>query len=109
MAAVVDYRQGDRYPNLQATLRDGLGAPIDLTLAEGVSFHMAKAGQAARVDAAAEVIDAAAGVVRYSWGANDLGEPGLFNADFEIDWGGGTQTVPSVRGDFQVRVTPELA
>ena len=110
MATQVPYRQGDLYPALTAVLLDGVGNPIDLTPVTAVQFHLRKRNAPTAVVAAAAVVtDPTGGAVRYDWAPGDLDEPGTYDADFEIDWGTGTQTVPSTRGDFRIVVTPELA
>lgn len=88
-------KRGDRRPVIQATLKDSVGA-IDLTTAVGVAFQMSHPGGAVKVNAAATIVTAASGIVRYSWGATDTDTAGVFDAEWEIDWGAGlTQTVPS--------------
>jgi hypothetical protein len=84
-------KRGDRGPSLQATLVDHSGNAINLTSASAVKFKMAQI-----VDAAAVVVSASAGTVRYDWALDDTRVAGTYNAEFEIEWSDGRkQTVPN--------------
>lgn len=89
-------KRGDQLPSVEATLREPaapgqIGAEIDLTGATGVKFLCSNG-----VDAAAVIVSAAGGQVRYDWGTDETEEAGTFNGEFEITWGDGRkQTVPN--------------
>lgn len=105
-------RTGDLFPNIEGICTDGAGNPIDLSDAVGVRFHMGKRGSAPKIDADAQIVDAPAGKVSYSWQPGDTDEAGTFDADFEVRWPGSlnpTETFPSTRGLLQVRFTREIA
>lgn len=90
-------KAGDLLPALTAALKDGNGAPIDLTGAT-VTFRMRKRGATAlTVDAAASVVSAAAGTVRYDWLSGDTDAHGLYDAEFRCELAGGRETVPNDR------------
>jgi hypothetical protein len=96
-------KTGDTAPSIEATLSIE-GEAINLTNATGVKFKVPGLG----IDAAATVVTAAAGIVRYDWGATDADVAGVFDAEFEITWtGGGVQTVPN-KGYIKVYVTEDL-
>ena len=87
----------DRLPSIQAALTTA-GAPVDLTGATGVNFIMkATQGNTVKVNAAATIVTAATGVVRYDWLAIDTDTPGSFQAEWQVTWTGGKkQTFPTL-------------
>jgi len=90
----INITEGDRRPSIRAQLYSSSG-PLDLTAATGVKFQMGRNG-VTKVDAAAVIENAASGVVRYDWAANDTSIPGDFLAQFEVTWGTGiTSKVPN--------------
>jgi hypothetical protein len=94
----VQYYQGDRRPYFRVNLTRG-GSVIDLTLASGVQMDLyadPNSDVAAVVTGACTIVDAAAGLVEYPWGAGELGTPGDFWAIFTIDWGGELEGVPDM-------------
>lgn len=75
--------QGDNEPSITATLTRAAAAE-DLTGAT-VKFQMRKADDKYyTVNAAATVVDAAAGTVSYSWGASDLNVTGEYLVQWEV-------------------------
>jgi hypothetical protein len=87
----------DRLPAVQATLTNASG-PVDLSSALGVKFIMKLInGVTTKVNAAAVLIDAPSGVVRYDWIAADTDTPGSYRAEWEITWADGRkQTAPTL-------------
>lgn len=91
----------DRLPSIAATL-SASGAPLNLTGATVKFIMRAKpagngATPSAKVNAAAVVVDAANGLVRYDWLAVDTDTPGSFQAEWQITWSDGKkQTVPTL-------------
>lgn len=102
-------KAGDTRPSLAATLEDGDGTAVSLAGAT-VRFHMRPlAGGLVVVDAAAEVVSAAAGTVRYDWIADDTAVPGTYLGEFEADFGAGQlQSFPS-DGHLVIEVVEQLA
>lgn len=104
--------QGDTASVLSRVLRDDVGDPVDLALAE-VAFRMRS------IDGGELVIDAEAsndqvgtgedgskGSVSYSWTTADTDEWGWFDAHFVVTFGGGEiQTYPNA-GAIRVFVVP---
>lgn len=79
-------KQNDTSPAMLATLQDANGNAINLTGAS-VRFHMRSIGGGNPVvDAAATVVTAASGIVRYNWVAADTDTVGTYQAEFEVTY-----------------------
>ena len=75
-------KQNDTSPTLDAILTDANGDPVDVTDAT-VRFHMKQIGATTlKIDAAATVIDGAAGHVRYALQDGDTDTPGSYKAEY---------------------------
>lgn len=99
-------KQNDTKPSIQATLKNADGTAIDLTDAT-VDFHMSLNGVNV-VDAAAVVVTALSGIVRYDWAAADTDTPGTYDIEWEITFvDASIRTVPNSRHDKLV-IYPEL-
>ena len=90
----------DTAPSLRAVLEDEDGV-VDLT---GATVAFVMRGRAdsdgnvpalVKVDAAGVVVDAANGVVRYDWAAEDTDTPGTFDFEFKVTIDGVTASYPS--------------
>lgn len=95
-------KKDDLGPALQVTLRDKHGDPIDITGNLGVQFEMKERQYAGdddyprKVDAAATVVDAGTGVVKYQWTSGDTNEIGDYAGEFKVTAADGTpRTTPS--------------
>jgi hypothetical protein len=79
-------KQNDTGPAMLATLQDASGNAINLVGAS-VRFHMRSVmGGNPVVDAAATVVNAAAGTVRYSWISADTNTVGSYQAEFQVTY-----------------------
>ncbi len=79
-------KQNDTSPAMLATLQDAEGNAVNLTGAT-VRFHMRSVGGGNPVvDAAATVVTAASGIVRYNWVAADTDTVGTYQAEFEVTY-----------------------
>lgn len=104
-------RQNDLREAIQATLKGADGVAVDLSSGvSSVRYNMrSKVTGAAKVDAAATIVTAASGIVKYQWVAGDTDTPGLYNAEFEVLFSSGASPLsfPN-RGYLLVEITPEL-
>ena len=101
-------KQNDRLPEIQGQCVDADGNPVDLTGATAVAFHMktAEAGSP-KVNSAGVIVDAPTGIVKYAWAAVDTDTAGDYLAEFEVNFGGKTQTFPNVR-NLEITVVDDL-
>ena len=114
MSSSFTIKRGDTGPALEVTLLDSDGTALDISGNLGVQFQMKErqyAGDGAvalKVDAAATVVNASGGVVKYSWTSADTNEVGEFVGEFVVTAGDGTiRTVPSP-SFITVRVVGDL-
>lgn len=84
--------QGDTAPDINAIIHeeDDPTSVIDLTQVSSVKFQMRRSDDRRyQVNSSATIVDAAAGKVRYQWGANDLSVPGTYYVQWELTYAGG--------------------
>lgn len=84
--AEYEFVQGDRRPFFAVIIKNDLtNSAIDLTGATVTFYFINTRTRVAKVSAGAcTVTDAAAGKVEYRWAANDLADPGFYEAEFAI-------------------------
>lgn len=95
-------KQGDTSPSLEAVLTGPDGQPVDLHGAT-VRFIMERV-----VDAQAAIVDAEAGKVRYDWKPGDTDRPGVFNAEFRVEYATGVRTTVPNSGYVTVHIGRSL-
>jgi len=95
-------KQNDTSPAMLATLQDASLAAVDIRGAS-VRFHMRPIGSTqVTVDAAATIVDALAGEVRYDWQAADTATVGAYQAEFEVTYAG--DIIETFPNDAYIRV-----
>jgi len=101
-------KQNDTSPVIAATLKDASGTPVNLTAAT-VQFHMRKiGGSTLKVDAAATLVDAAQGSIKYTWTGSDTDSAGNYSAEFEVTYSDGTiETFPN-GGNISIIIAQNL-
>lgn len=88
-------KRNDTYRELSGTCLDPSGSAVDLTGAT-VRFHMLNDDDETVVDAAATLVVAANGTVKYTWAADDTDVAGGFRGEFEVTYSGGAiETFPN--------------
>lgn len=98
-------KQNDTSPSIEATLTDINGTAINLNDAS-VRFHMKNlSNNAVVVDAAATIVTAASGIVRYDWQSADTTKAGIYSCEFEVTYSDASiETFPN---DEQIIVSIE--
>ncbi len=91
---LIKWKQGDLLPEVTVTLSDGSG-PFDLTGCT-VKFIMRQIGAAVpKIDAAASILSATTGRVRYTPSGTDTDTVGDYEAEFEVTKSGKKITFPN--------------
>lgn len=101
-------KQNDTVPSLRAALENGSGDAVDLTGAT-CQFHMRPLGSTTiTVDASAQIVTEATGIVQYNWIAADTDTVGSYQAEFEVTYSDGTiETFPN-NGYIRVEITDDI-
>jgi Rib/alpha/Esp surface antigen-like repeat protein len=101
-------KQNDTVPSLRAALENGSGTAVDLTGAT-CQFHMRPLGSTTiTVDAVAQIVNEATGIVQYNWIAADTDTIGSYQAEFEVTYPDGTiETFPN-NGYIRVEITDDI-
>ena len=101
-------KRNDTSPDIQGTCLDAAGNAVDITGAT-VRFHMFDKNGTEVVDAAATIVTAASGIVKYSWIAADTATAGIFMSEFEVTYSDASiETFPN-EGYTPVSIGADLA
>lgn len=102
-------KQNDTSPGIRTTLFDGDGLAQDITGNLGVRFHMRNAEGTVVIDEAATVINAAGGVVGYTFTALETATAGTYEVEFEVTYSDGAiETFPN-SGNSQITIVDDIA
>lgn len=102
-------KQNDTSPAMLATLQDANAVAVNVVGAS-VKFHMRAIGSnQTKVNAAATIVNADNGEVRYNWTASDTNTVGSYQAEFQVTYADGTiETFPN-DGYIPVEITDDIA
>lgn len=92
-------KQGDLIPTIKGTCLDAAGDAVDLDTASQITFRMTPIRGGLAPDIAADgglVGDPADGLVEYAWESGDTDVPGLYRAEFGVEYiDGSSETFPT--------------
>lgn len=99
----------DTEPHAEDTLKAG-GSARDLSNASQVAFHMEDTDGSVVVSAAASIVTAASGTVKYVWSSSDTTTEGTYFAEWEVTYNDGdTETFPNTNDKIPVKIGREIA
>jgi hypothetical protein len=102
-------KANDTSPAIAYQLKDGTGAVVVLTGASVKFMMYAPGGAAAKVNAAATIIDALLGKVSYTPTASNTDTPGDYLGEWQVTFAGGAiETFPN-SDHLKIRVRQDLA
>lgn len=97
-------RVGDRLPKLRMQITSG-GVPVDLTTAlVSLSGVQRIDGAVVEMFGTTAILDAATGLVEYTFALADSATPRVIDCHWQVDWSNGRLTAPS-RCPFRIIVS----
>ena len=102
-------KQNDTLPLLRRKLQDAAGSPVADLTGLLITFRMTKVGATTpKVESPAVIVDGPTAEVQYSWQPGDTDEAGVYDAEWEVNFGAGNvQTVPN-DGHMSISIIREL-
>jgi len=100
-------KQNDTKPDIKAIILDDDDEIIDLTNATA-KFFMCDISGIVKVDGTADVTDATAGEVKYTWVTGDLDTVGTYTAEFQITFADASILTAPSKGYMTIVVSTEL-
>lgn len=100
-------KRNDTAPDLVFTLRDALGAAVNLTGVTAQTITVKTVGGAVKFTAAVTVTTAASGLCKYSWSSTDTDTAGEFIWEVQVTYSSGRkQTFPTL-GSMTLHIDPD--
>jgi len=108
MATDFTIKEGDRLPEIICNLQDAIGNKVPLTGATVRFILVDKGTGTVKVNAAATIVNALNGQVKYSWATGDTDTSGSYSAEWEVTFGDGrSETFPNFK-NLNVKVFKDL-
>lgn len=109
MTVITNMKRNDTKPEFTATLTDGDGNATDLSSATEVRFLMHdRKARSLKVNATAEITDAANGRIRYIWASGDTDTVGEYDVEVQVTFSDGTIESYPNNGYHRLRVLKDL-
>lgn len=112
MGAEISIKQGDLTPTIRQTLRDGSGAPLDLSGCT-VTFRLRRKGlvlgETIIAAGVVTLLDAVNGRVEYAWVTGDTASPGYFAGEWIVVFPVDKPLTSPSNGFIFVRINPNLS
>ena len=106
MSEIMRFIKGDHTNTIQWTCTDENGDAINLTNVSTVTIKIGRIGESSNlIEKTGTVTDAANGVVKFTFGSDDLSEEGYFDAHIELDYNTGAHKTLRYMG---VQILPEM-
>jgi hypothetical protein len=102
-------KQFDTLPALELDLLRGDGVPQNLTGCTARFLMRLRGQNDATVNAAATIVDAVNGIVRYDWVAGDTDTAGVYKGEVEVTTAGSQRVTFPSNGYITIRVLDDIA
>lgn len=110
MATAADWywKANDTAPAIEGQLTDSSGSPVDVTGASVTFIMKAVGGNTPKINAAATIVTAASGIVKYTPATGDTDTAGDYLAEFQVIFGDGSKETFPNPAYLAVTITADL-